>query len=342
MAKREEDEFERRRDEVNENDVDDVLDKEPQILRKVSGPLEKFVGDIFTLFSLLKDYKNGTYRDVPWTAIAGIVASLLYIFSPIDLIPDAIPLIGLVDDATVLGICLKSISSILVKYQAYKTLANGVKALTDKVFDVCMDNLLRQIEDWFNLRIKDWRNSFKYTLWLDAAFIVIANLSLFIPHIYGILLLWCAMVVRMSWSGLCCYQCARDFYPNRVIVFRFLRGFLREIWYSRSLSYAIKQTVHHAFCSVYYERTPVAIQKFHSVTSFIEATPSVGEMAERAAEQSCPLLRKYARIMLMLGLFSVVFYGIAIVAIRMYVVYYYADEMSMTQFLLYPLTLLLK
>jgi hypothetical protein len=64
-------------------------------------------------------------------------------------------------------------------------------------------------------------------------------------------------------------------------------------------------------------------------------------MAERAAEQSCPLLRKYARIMLLLGLFSVVFYGIAIVVIRMYVVSY-ATEMSMTQFLLYPFALLFK
>jgi uncharacterized membrane protein YkvA (DUF1232 family) len=339
MSKREEDEFERRRDEVKENDVDDVLEKEPQIMRKVGGPLRKFVDDILTLFSLLKDYKNGSYRDVSWTAIAGIAASLLYIFSPLDLIPDAIPLVGLVDDATVLGICLKSISSILVKYQAYKTLANGVRTLTDKVFDVCMENLLRQVEEWFHLRIKDWQKSFRYTLGFDAAFIVIANLPQLMPSIYGILVLWSALIVRMAWTGFCFYRCVHDFYPNRVMVFRFSREFVCEFWQSRSLSNAIKQVVRKAFCSVYYERTPGAVQKFHSFTSFIKSTPSVGEMADRAAEQSCPLLRKYIQIMLLLGLFFVVFYGIAIVMIRMYLVYY-AANMSVTQFLLSPFILL--
>jgi uncharacterized membrane protein YkvA (DUF1232 family) len=96
-------------------DVNDVLDKEYDIERKASqGALAKFVENIKTLFSLLKDYKNGKYTQVPLASIATIAGTLLYIFSPIDLIPDAIPLLGLVDDAAVLGICLKSINSVLM------------------------------------------------------------------------------------------------------------------------------------------------------------------------------------------------------------------------------------
>jgi uncharacterized membrane protein YkvA (DUF1232 family) len=339
MPKREEDEFERRRNEVKETDVDDVLKKEQQIIKKTRGPLAKFLDDIRTLFSLLKDYRNGSYRDVPWAAIAGIAASLLYVFSPLDLIPDAIPVLGLVDDAAVLGICLKSIGGILTKYQAYKNLVTDVRQVTDKVFDACMGKLLQQVEEWFNLRIKEWRRNFGYTLGFDAAFIVIANLPQLMPMSIGILLLWCAVAARLSWSGLCFCSCVYDFYPNRVLVFRFAPEFFRELRQSWSLSAAIKQTVCQVFCFMYYEKTPHYAQTFHSFTSFIKATPSVKEMAEKAAEQSCPLLRKYVRIMLLHGFFFVLFYGILIVIVRSYLVYY-AVNMSMTQLIFYPLTLI--
>ncbi|MDR1923144.1 MAG: DUF1232 domain-containing protein [Planctomycetaceae bacterium] len=339
MSKREEDEFERRRNNVKETDINDVLEKEQQILNKSHGPLAKLINEIRTLFSLLKDYRNGTYREVSWTAIAGIVASLLYVFSPIDLIPDAIPFFGLVDDAAVLSICLKSISGILIKYQAFKNLMSDVRQVTDKVFDDCMSKLLLQVEEWFNMRIKDWRRNFYYTLCLDAVFIAVAGLPQFMPMTIGILLLWCAVVSRSSWSGICFYYCVRDFYPNRVIACRFVSGFLRELWKSRSLSTAIKQTVSQAFCYVYYEKTSNLTQNIHSFTSFINATPTVKEMSEKAAERSCPLLKKYVKMMLLLGLLFILFYGILIAIVRSYIVYY-AVKMSLIQLILYPFTLL--
>jgi len=54
--------------------------------------------------------------------IAAIIGSLLYIFSPIDLIPDLIPVAGLLDDAAVLGLCLNGISADLKNYSAWKNL----------------------------------------------------------------------------------------------------------------------------------------------------------------------------------------------------------------------------
>ena len=68
------------------------------------------------MFSLLKDYWNGDYREVSWGTIASIIVALLYIFSPIDLIPDPIPVIGLADDAMVVALCLKLIHEDLEKY----------------------------------------------------------------------------------------------------------------------------------------------------------------------------------------------------------------------------------
>jgi uncharacterized membrane protein YkvA (DUF1232 family) len=105
---------------VTEDDVSGVLDKEEEILKKTTGPLEKFGKDIGLLFSLVKDYLNGSYKSVPWTAIAGIVGALLYVFSPIDLIPDIIPVLGLTDDAAVVGLCLAGLAADLKTYSNWK------------------------------------------------------------------------------------------------------------------------------------------------------------------------------------------------------------------------------
>jgi uncharacterized membrane protein YkvA (DUF1232 family) len=119
--KQAEEEFAKYAKNVTEDDVSGVLDKEDDILGKAHGPLEKFAKNIKLLFSIVKDYASGNYKELPWTTIAAIIGSLLYIFSPIDLIPDFIPVVGLMDDAAVLGICLTGIAKDLKKYEIWKS-----------------------------------------------------------------------------------------------------------------------------------------------------------------------------------------------------------------------------
>ena len=115
-----EEEFAKYSKNVSEDDVTGVLNKERKILGKARSPLAKFAQNIKLLLSLVKDYVNGSYREVPWVTIAAIVGSLLYIFSPMDLVPDFIPVLGLTDDAAVLVLCLKRIVTDLAKYQDWK------------------------------------------------------------------------------------------------------------------------------------------------------------------------------------------------------------------------------
>ena len=117
-----EEEFDKYSKNVTEDDVSKVLEKEKAILGKAHGPLEKFAQNIKLLFSVIKDYANGSYKEIPWMTIAAIIGSLLYIFSPIDLIPDLVPVAGLLDDAAVLGLCLNGISADLKNYSAWKNL----------------------------------------------------------------------------------------------------------------------------------------------------------------------------------------------------------------------------
>ena len=51
---------------------------------------------------MITNYLNGSYNHTPWQTILMLVAGLLYFVTPLDAIPDFIPIAGLLDDATVL------------------------------------------------------------------------------------------------------------------------------------------------------------------------------------------------------------------------------------------------
>jgi uncharacterized membrane protein YkvA (DUF1232 family) len=56
-------------------------------------------GHLRALFRMLRAWATGAYRPSKLTVVSA-VAVVLYILSPIDLIPDFLPAIGLLDDAT--------------------------------------------------------------------------------------------------------------------------------------------------------------------------------------------------------------------------------------------------
>jgi len=125
-------EFEERKKNTTEDDLKKALEHENEIKEKSQkGVLAKFWEEIQLMFSLLKDYWNGDYREVSWGTIASIIVALLYILSPIDLIPDFIPVIGLADDAMVVALCLKLIYEDLEKYKKFKK--NQEELLNKKV-----------------------------------------------------------------------------------------------------------------------------------------------------------------------------------------------------------------
>jgi len=107
---------------VTEEDVYKVVNRADDIQRKISpqGPLGRFINDVKLMISLVKDYWNKNYREVPWWTVAAVVAALLYVLSPVDLIPDFIPFFGLLDDAAVVSACLFLVEQDLSRYKIWK------------------------------------------------------------------------------------------------------------------------------------------------------------------------------------------------------------------------------
>ncbi len=100
----------------------DVLDKEEKLtgLFSTIEKLKPYWEDFKTIFSMLKDWVSGDYREVPVSTIASLAGVLLYVLSPFDLIFDAIPLLGFMDDAAVLALAIKMAGSDIEAYRQWK------------------------------------------------------------------------------------------------------------------------------------------------------------------------------------------------------------------------------
>lgn len=107
---------------VTTQDIEKVVEHADEIRQqfKSRGPLRRFVEDGKMLVSLLKDYRRGTYRVALFGTIAAAAFALIYVFNPFDIIPDVLPFVGAIDDASVIAACLMLIERDLVKYRSWK------------------------------------------------------------------------------------------------------------------------------------------------------------------------------------------------------------------------------
>ena len=122
-----------KKEDILDTDLEYLINEEEKLQEKLkdSSHLERFAKDLMLFMSLIKDYYQGNYRDIPYKTISAGVVGLLYTLNPIDIIPDFIPFIGHIDDALVLTFCLKLIEKDLQKYQTWKQSQTAVKTATN-------------------------------------------------------------------------------------------------------------------------------------------------------------------------------------------------------------------
>ena len=107
---------------ITDDNIRFVIDNAEEIREKFSNDalLIRFDNEINPLISLVEDYCDGEYREVPHITVAAIVFTLLYVLEPLDRIPDFIPMIGYADDYDIMVKCFSMVEPELEKYKKWK------------------------------------------------------------------------------------------------------------------------------------------------------------------------------------------------------------------------------
>ena len=69
---------------------------------------------------LVQAYTKGEYRNVAPSTILTIIGAILYFVSPLDVVPDFLVGLGIVDDAAVIGFTLKKLSVEINEFKKWK------------------------------------------------------------------------------------------------------------------------------------------------------------------------------------------------------------------------------
>lgn len=91
--------------------LDELINKASRKAGDRKGPLGALWSQLMACFRLIRAYAKGTYRNISWTSLVMLVAAVVYFVMPIDLVPDFILGLGLLDDAVILGWTIKKFSS---------------------------------------------------------------------------------------------------------------------------------------------------------------------------------------------------------------------------------------
>jgi len=84
------------------------------------GELEGVWAKMILLFAIARDYVNGDYTEIPKRSIVAILGGLIYFLSPVDVVPDFVPVLGFIDDVFVLNLVYKQVLKDLEKYKIWK------------------------------------------------------------------------------------------------------------------------------------------------------------------------------------------------------------------------------
>ncbi|GAB3541776.1 YkvA family protein [Spirosoma fluminis] len=69
---------------------------------------------------LLKAYASGDYRQLPWKTLIRVIAVLIYFVSPIDILPDFLPIVGLTDDIALMLWLFSGIKDDIEKFRLWE------------------------------------------------------------------------------------------------------------------------------------------------------------------------------------------------------------------------------
>lgn len=83
-------------------------------------PFKELWAYLQAMLRLIRAYYRGDYRQISVANLVIIIAAIIYVLDPWDLVPDWIPGVGFVDDATVLAFAVQKTRETLDNFTAWE------------------------------------------------------------------------------------------------------------------------------------------------------------------------------------------------------------------------------
>ena len=109
---------------LNDDDKMEALFRDFEKKLKLIPKIGKRASDVAVLLSMLRAYIKKQYTEVSKATILAAIAGLIYVVNPMDVVPEYILGVGVLDDAAVVGIILQAMHMDLNKYKKWQK-ANG-------------------------------------------------------------------------------------------------------------------------------------------------------------------------------------------------------------------------
>ncbi|GAB4366836.1 MAG: DUF1232 domain-containing protein [Calditrichia bacterium] len=79
-----------------------------------------FWNEIQLLISMIRAYFSKEYTRIPWKTIVFALAAVIYFLNPLDIVPDLVPTLGFLDDATVMAFVVNALKEDLEEFKNFQ------------------------------------------------------------------------------------------------------------------------------------------------------------------------------------------------------------------------------
>lgn len=92
--------------------------------------LRSVLSDLSAMLRLLYAWANASYQRVPWPTLMMVAGAVGYFVLPLDLIPDMLGPIGLMDDAAIIASTVQSVRDELDRFREWETSGGAIRGGT--------------------------------------------------------------------------------------------------------------------------------------------------------------------------------------------------------------------
>lgn len=87
--------------------INDLLKQLEQKVKELPSSMGEALGNIPLMAQMVKGYVTQEYTDVSPKVVASLVSAFVYVVAKKDVVPDTVPVLGLVDDVAVVALAMK-------------------------------------------------------------------------------------------------------------------------------------------------------------------------------------------------------------------------------------------